>query len=166
MTALAHQGEGPAPVPPSSPREGEMEKGLVHSPSAHPQPATVRPEPYQPGSGLEGADFMAAYCDRCQHDQAFRDGTGDSCPIAANTMVFTPEDDAYPREWIYGADDEPTCTAFRPTTPVETDAVGTSGASEPSNSHLIAHLQSLTLALHIGGLDGLRTGRVKMGGRE
>ena len=48
-------------------------------------------------------------------------------------------------------------------TALKTRAVGTSGASEPSNSHLIAHLQSLTLALHIGGLEGLRTGRVKMG---
>ena len=72
-------------------------------------------ELYQPGNGCEGADFMSAFCDRCQHDAAFREGTGESCPIAANTMIYTPEDAEYPREWVYGDDDEPTCTAFTPT---------------------------------------------------
>lgn len=69
---------------------------------------------YQPASGGEGAEFMATFCDRCTKDAAFRAGTGDSCPIAANTMVLTPADAEYPREWIYGADGEPTCTAFNP----------------------------------------------------
>ena len=58
--------------------------------------------------------FMAAFCDRCERDWAFREGTGDSCPIAADTMVFMPGDPGYPSEWIYGLDDEPTCTAFAP----------------------------------------------------
>lgn len=68
-------------------------------------------ERYQPVSGMEGAEFMSVFCDRCTRDQAFRDGTGDSCPIAAATMVFDVEDDEYPAEWVY-RDDTPTCTAF------------------------------------------------------
>lgn len=34
-----------------------------------------------------------------------------------------------------------------------------------SNARLAADLQALTLALHIGGLDGLRSGAVKIGGK-
>ena len=36
-------------------------------------------------------------------------------------------------------------------------------ANEPNNARTVAHLQALTLALHIGGLEGLRTGAVKIG---
>lgn len=32
----------------------------------------------------------------------------------------------------------------------------------PSTARLVAELQALTLALHIGGLDGLRSGAVKV----
>lgn len=71
------------------------------------------PEPYQPASGTEGADFMALFCDRCTRDAAFRDGTGESCPIVANTIVFKVTDERYPREWIYGSDGYPVCTAFQ-----------------------------------------------------
>lgn len=35
-----------------------------------------------------------------------------------------------------------------------------------SNSRLAAELQALTLALHIGGLEGLRSGQVKIHGGE
>jgi len=34
-----------------------------------------------------------------------------------------------------------------------------------SPARLVAELQSLALALRIGGLDGLRSGRVKIGGK-
>jgi hypothetical protein len=34
-------------------------------------------------------------------------------------------------------------------------------ANEPNNARTIAHLQALTLALHIGGLEGFRTGAVR-----
>jgi hypothetical protein len=34
-----------------------------------------------------------------------------------------------------------------------------------SNARLAADLQALTLALRIGGLEGLRTGAVKIGGK-
>lgn len=68
---------------------------------------------YKPENGCAGADFQEAFCDRCMADKAFRDGTGDSCEIIANTMVFDVEDERYPAEWIYGADGTPTCTAFQ-----------------------------------------------------
>ena len=45
-------------------------------------------------------------------------------------------------------------------------AVGMSRkANEPNNARTVAHLQALTLALQIGGLEGLRTGAVKIGGQ-
>lgn len=46
-------------------------------------------------------------------------------------------------------------------------SVGMTGnaRNEPNNARTVAHLQALTLALHIGGLEGLRTGAVKIGGQ-
>jgi hypothetical protein len=35
-----------------------------------------------------------------------------------------------------------------------------------SNARLVAELQAVALAIRIGGLDGLRSGQVKVGGRE
>lgn len=68
---------------------------------------------YRPSNGSEGADFMSEFCDRCQRDAAFQDGTGDSCQIAAATMAYNIADPEYPKEWI---EDErgPRCTAFEP----------------------------------------------------
>lgn len=42
-------------------------------------------------------------------------------------------------------------------------SVGMTGnaRNEPNNARTIAHLQALTLALHIGGLESLRTGAVR-----
>jgi hypothetical protein len=68
-------------------------------------------QPYQPANLMEGAIFMDRFCDRCRHDTAFRDGTGDSCLIAANAVALKVTDPGYPAEWI---EDErgPRCTAF------------------------------------------------------
>lgn len=77
---------------------------------------------YRPASGCEGADFQEQFCSLCRADQAFRDGTGDSCPIVANTMVFDVGEEGYPGAWIYGEDGKPTCTAFAPAlTPTSRD---------------------------------------------
>lgn len=43
-------------------------------------------------------------------------------------------------------------------------SVGMSAANEPNPARLAAELQAITLALRIGGLDGLRSGQVKIGG--
>ncbi len=68
--------------------------------------------PYRPSSGTEGIDFMDQWCDRCWRDAAFQSGEGDSCPIAAASMVYDISDADYPREWIIGDDGRPCCTAF------------------------------------------------------
>ena len=44
-------------------------------------------------------------------------------------------------------------------------SVGMSAANEPNPARLAAELQAVALALRIGGLDGLRSGQVKIGGR-
>ena len=67
---------------------------------------------YRPSNGTEGMGFMAHFCDRCKHDAAFRDGTGDSCPIAAASLAFDQDHPKYPTEWQYDASGRPTCTAF------------------------------------------------------
>lgn len=61
---------------------------------------------------------MARFCDRCKRDAKFQlTGDGeDSCPIARDTGVYLEDDPRYPVEWIYGDDDQPTCTAFEPET--------------------------------------------------
>ena len=52
-------------------------------------------------------------------------------------------------------------------TALKARSVGIREADEPkpSNARLAADLQALTLALRIGGLEGLRTGAVKIGGK-
>lgn len=57
--------------------------------------------------------FQDRYCDRCVRDEAFRDGSGDSCEIAAQgygvAIGLTP-----PVEWV-AENGLPRCTAFTPT---------------------------------------------------
>jgi len=114
---------------------------MVHSSQALVIPGGdgAAPELYQPSNGIEGACFMELFCDRCTRDAAFRAGTGDSCEIVANTMVYSVDDEAYPREWIYGPDDAPTCTAFEAEAAIITDKqVGISAlrGNEPSQNPL------------------------------
>jgi hypothetical protein len=69
---------------------------------------------YRPSNGTEGDMFYGALCRRCKRDAKFRetqDGE-DGCRILVNTMVFSSEDAEYPKEWVYAADGQPTCTAF------------------------------------------------------
>lgn len=69
-------------------------------------------EKYRPSNGTEGQLFMDWFCDRCKRDAAFRDGSGDSCPIVADAFTFNVSDPKYPAEWQYGTDGQPCCTAF------------------------------------------------------
>lgn len=80
----------------------------------NPQETPMPGEPYRPSNGLEGACFMAEWCGRCQRDAAFQADPehNDGCEIAANTMCFDIDDPQYPKEWIYGDDGQPKCTAF------------------------------------------------------
>lgn len=89
--------------------------------------STLKPEPYRPGSGTEGCDFQDQWCDHCARDAAFRDGGYDDpalgCKILANTFVYAVTDPEYPKEWIYGKDGRPCCTAYTqdPKLPVRCD---------------------------------------------
>ena len=69
---------------------------------------------YRPSNGTEGDAFIAAFCERCERDRAFREGTGDGCEILARTLVLDVDDPDYPTEWTYDTDEMPTCTAFVP----------------------------------------------------
>lgn len=84
--------------------------------------------PYRPRSGTEGIAFNEAWCDHCTRDAAFRDTgyEGDpalGCQIIADTFAYEITDPKYPKEWVYGRDGRPSCTAFTtdPTCPVRCD---------------------------------------------
>lgn len=76
-------------------------------------------EPFQPANGMDGIDFMAIWCARCQcePDTDPQDG-GEGCPILGESMALKPDDEMYPREliWMKG---EGHCTAF-----IESDGSG------------------------------------------
>lgn len=85
-------------------------------------------KPYRPGSGTEGMAFDDQWCAHCARDKAYRDGGDDAdpaiaCQILSNTLVYAINDVGYPKEWIYGRDGRPCCTAFTtdPTCPVRCD---------------------------------------------
>lgn len=74
---------------------------------------------YQPSNGTEGECFYEAWCCQCAKDKAMREGADydecdddQVCKIIADTMAYSPDDDDYPKEWIYGKDGQPCCTAF------------------------------------------------------
>lgn len=78
--------------------------------------------PFRPSNGTHGAIFMEHFCDRCKRDEAYRNGTGDSCPIVANSFVYAADDPKYPKEWVEDEGADPgmigapgaRCTAFEP----------------------------------------------------
>lgn len=70
-------------------------------------------KPYRPGSGTEGMAFDDAWCSRCARDAAWReDERNDCCDILSRTFALDIRDPDYPKEWIYGRDGRPCCTAF------------------------------------------------------
>lgn len=76
---------------------------------------------YRPSNGTEGEIFMGNWCCKCQRDKSMREGADfdecdddERCDLIANTMCYDVEDDEYPKEWTYGNDGQPCCTAFVP----------------------------------------------------
>ena len=67
---------------------------------------------YRPSNGSEGMWFMGLFCDRCAHNDYQDDGSGKSCEIFCNTMVYDVEDTEYPEEWQETHGSMPTCTKF------------------------------------------------------
>jgi len=62
-------------------------------------------QPFQPSNGTEGEIFIVSWCGECEHDVNM------DCPIIAASMAYQPGDVGYPKEWIYGEDGQPKCTA-------------------------------------------------------
>lgn len=81
-------------------------------------------EPYRPSNGTQGADFQDQWCCHCQRDAAFQaDPNAEGCEIVAATFCYDITDPKYPKEWVYGNDGQPKCTAYTedPTCPVRCD---------------------------------------------
>ena len=83
---------------------------------------------YRPGSGTEGCAFDDAWCSGCARDAEYREGGDDAdpalgCKILADSFCYDINDPKYPKEWIYGRDGRPRCTAFTtdPTKPLRCD---------------------------------------------
>jgi hypothetical protein len=72
---------------------------------------------YRPSNGTEGECFISQGCSRCERERAYREGGYDdpdlACDIQTWTMALGIDDPKYPREWQYGDDGRPRCTAFR-----------------------------------------------------
>ena len=66
---------------------------------------------YRPSNGTEGISFIEHWCGRCVHDKAYREDSGDSCPIVAATLALDLDHPNYPTEWVESTDG-PRCTAF------------------------------------------------------
>jgi len=66
-------------------------------------------KPYRPSNGSEGDIFMSNFCYKCIHDDMENE---DYCHILNRTFVHEPEDEEYPKEWIYNQEGRPICTAF------------------------------------------------------
>jgi hypothetical protein len=83
--------------------------------------------PYRPSNGTEGESFIEWWCFNCARDAAFRDGGFEDpalgCPILADSFAYDIKDPNYPKEWVYGDDGSPKCTAYTedPSCPVRCD---------------------------------------------
>jgi hypothetical protein len=75
-----------------------------------------KPKLYRPSNGSEGMDFEHRWCEQCKHDSAYRDEPEQdpalSCQIFNAAFLYEKDDPQYPKEWVYGADGRPCCTAF------------------------------------------------------
>lgn len=70
------------------------------------------PRPYRPSNGCEGMYFEDKFCANCIH-QCPDPEAGIDCEIFLMAFLNEIGDKDYPKEWIYGQDGQPTCTAFK-----------------------------------------------------
>lgn len=82
------------------------ERSILHDDHAEALKAHAG-EPYRPSNGMEGELFESAWCSGCR-----RGGERAACQIHIMAMAYNVENPAYPREWIYGSDGQPSCAAF------------------------------------------------------
>ena len=67
-------------------------------------------KPYRPSNFTEGEIFRESYCTHCFRNEPEKGG---GCDIAVETFWLAVDDPKYPKEWVYGDDGQPTCTAFK-----------------------------------------------------
>lgn len=66
-------------------------------------------ERYRPSNGTDGEFFYEGWCAKCERERPSR-----QCSILTRTFICNIDDPEYPTEWVYGPNDVPCCTAFRP----------------------------------------------------
>ena len=72
---------------------------------------------FRPSNGTEGMTFDDAFCNRCEHDRAWRERANlednpRGCQILSDAMLYDQDDNLFPKEWQYDEDGWPTCTEF------------------------------------------------------
>jgi hypothetical protein len=60
---------------------------------------------YRPSNGTEGAWFEVTWCGECVNEPR--------CLIPGEARMFHEKHPCYPRQWRYGKDGQPQCTAFK-----------------------------------------------------
>jgi hypothetical protein len=70
---------------------------------------------YTPSNGTEEWGFIKAFCWNCVHEKWMHTlEHGDKkCDILNRSMIYSIEDEEYPKEWIYDENGKPTCTAWK-----------------------------------------------------
>jgi hypothetical protein len=70
---------------------------------------------WMPSNGTEGEIFWSEWCSHCERDKVMNGtvweedaGDGDLCQILSASFAGEAT------EWVYGADGQPTCSAFVP----------------------------------------------------
>lgn len=80
--------------------------------------ATRAGQKYRPHNGVEGDLFIDTWCRHCERaTHAGMEPLGfdmSACLIVGATFAYAIEDLHYPKEWQYGEDGQPCCTAFVP----------------------------------------------------
>lgn len=69
---------------------------------------------YQPSNGTEGMGFIGCFCENCIHEK-FSHTYNDAdkkCDILSRSMLYSPNEKEYPKEWAYDSLGHPTCTSF------------------------------------------------------
>jgi hypothetical protein len=70
---------------------------------------------YCPSNSTAGDVFMSKFCERCSKEKFIHTQVhGDKqCDILNKAIVFEHDNPNFPKEWQYGLEDNPLCTAYR-----------------------------------------------------
>jgi hypothetical protein len=74
---------------------------------------------YMPSNGTEGEVFWSEWCCQCSRDRAMREGAPiEDCDDDERCDILGASFRGEAKEWVYGTDGQPICTAFHePGTP-------------------------------------------------